>query len=286
MTDKAALIFKKANINLLIIICQIFFAIIIGQQLALITWQLLPEKTPATATRLAQKTVIASSQNKFSAGSLAQLDSLHLFGRPAKTETVKTFAPESAPVSRLAAKITGLVASTSPANSLAIIRVNSSDQTYRVGDTIQGTKARLESIYPDRVILSNGERYESLLMYPDETQKNRVNHTVSGNAARKNTVAQLRTKILQKPNSWSDIVTISPVRKDNELLGYRVNPAQSPEQFALLGLKPNDMAVAINGYDLTNTSEALKIMGQLSSLIDITLTIKRDGQRFEIDLSS
>lgn len=280
--------FKKGNTNnLLITLCQIFFVIIIVRQLALITWQLLPEKTPATAARLVQNTVITTSQNnRSSADPLAQLDSFNLFGQPEKTATAKNLAPISAPVSRLAAKITGLVVSTSQADSLAIIRVNSSDKTYQIGDTIQGTRARLESIYPDRVILRNGERYESLLMYPDETQNNRANHAVSANAVRKSTVAQLRQKLLQNPNSWSDIVTISPVRKDNKLLGYRVNPARSAKQFALLGLKPNDMAVAINGYDLTNTSEALKIMSQLSSLTDITLTIERDGQRFEIDLSS
>ena len=81
-------------------------------------------------------------------------------------------------------------------------------------------------------------------------------------------------------------MTISPVRRDGELQGYRVNPAQYPDYFTQLGLKANDMAVAINGYDLTDTNEAMKVIGQLSSMNQISLTIERDGQRFEIDLSS
>ncbi len=232
------------------------------------------------------KAPILAAPDTDSTNPLASLESLQLFGKPPAPQQVQAPVPEDVPVSRLAVRITGLVASSNPEESLVIIRSGATDSTYRPGEMLKGTRAKVETIYADRVIIRNGERYESLLMYPDEAQKIPVRTASTINASKSNAITDIRKKLLDKPESWTEVVTISPVRRDGALQGYRVNPARYPEHFAQLGLKPDDMAVAINGYDLTNTTEAMKVMGQLSSMSQISLTIERNGQRFEIDLSS
>ncbi|WP_066015363.1 type II secretion system protein GspC [Endozoicomonas atrinae] len=271
-------------------LCQIILIVLLARQLAIITWQLLPDNTLEQSTVQSIRAQIPAARSTGNTNPLSSLESLQLFGKPPAPQQVQAPAPEDVPVSRLAVRITGLVASNNPDESLVIIRSGSSDATYRPGDTLKGTRATVDTIYADRVIIRNGERYESLLMYPDEANKRPVQRTTQKTTtihpAKSNTVADIRRKLQDKPDSWAEIVTISPVRRDGELQGYRVNPAQYPDYFTQLGLKANDMAVAINGYDLTDTNEAMKVIGQLSSMNQISLTIERDGQRFEIDLSS
>ena len=261
---------------------QAALLILITRQLAIITWQLVPDNSPATTHSKNIQPYTPTNKNAEPNNSLSVLNGLYLFGKPSVSQKPE---PKNVPVSRLAVRITGLVASSNPKESLVIIRSGSVDTTYRPGETLRGTQATVDTIYADRVIIRNGGRYESLLMYPGEVKK-RSAAAVNTQPKSKKTVAELRKKLLANPESWTEIVTISPVRKDGRLHGYRVNPARYPQQFAQLGLKPNDLAIAINGYDLTNNSEAMKIMSQLSSISQLSLTIERDGQRFEIDLSS
>ena len=278
--------FRFLKLHHLRTLCQIILIVLLARQLAIITWQLLPDNTLEQSTVQSIRAQIPAARNTSNINPLSSLESLQLFGKPPAPQQVQAPAPEDVPVSRLAVRITGLVASNNPDESLVIIRSGSTDATYRPGETLKGTRAKVDTIYADRVIIRNGERYESLLMYPDEARKSPAIRTTTINRSKSSAVADIRRKLQDKPDSWAEIVTISPVRRDGELQGYRVNPAQYPDYFTQLGLKSNDMAVAINGYDLTDTNEAMKVIGQLSSMNQISLTIERDGQRFEIDLSS
>lgn len=278
--------FKFLNTRFLVTACQIILVIFLAHQLALITWQLIPEKSIDAGSPVFNKSIKSIQQKSPQSNPLSSLESLRLFGKPPVPQQEQARAPEDVPVSRLAVRITGLVASNNPDESLVIIRSGSSDATYHPGDTLKGTRAKVDTIYTDRVIIRNGERYESLLMHPDEARKSPAIKATTVNRSKSSAVADIRRKLQDKPDSWAEIVTISPVRRDGELQGYRVNPAQYPDYFTQLGLKANDLAVAINGYDLTDTNEAMKVIGQLSSMNQISLTIERDGQRFEMDLSS
>ncbi|WP_067515270.1 type II secretion system protein GspC [Endozoicomonas ascidiicola] len=278
--------FRRINIIYLKYFFLLILILLIARESAQITWLLMSDanSTPAELQQDLQqnKTVTIPDQSD-----LHQLKSLQLFGQP--PIPVKKSVPKDIPVSRIAARITGLVFSSNPEGSLAIIRSGSSDLTYRKGDTLKGTQATVDAIYSDRVIIQNGVRYESLLMYPEEASKKiATNNTVTATHIKKSSknISDLKTQLQEKPESWSEIVTISPIRRDGKLQGYRINPAKYPQYFSELGLKPNDMAIAINGFDLTDNNEAMKVIGQLSSLQQISLTIERDGQRFEIDLSS
>ena len=66
------------------------------------------------------------------------------------------------------------------------------------------------------------------------------------------------------------------------MVGYRVSPGANRALFDSFGLKDQDIAVALNGLDLTDDKQALQVMQQLATLPSITLTVQRAGMRYDI----
>ncbi|WP_369434679.1 PDZ domain-containing protein [Psychromonas sp. MME1] len=75
---------------------------------------------------------------------------------------------------------------------------------------------------------------------------------------------------------------MSPVREDNEIKGYRVSPGKDKDLFEEAGLQSGDLAVEVNGVDLTDMQEALGLMKMLPTMSEITLTVERGGELHEI----
>ncbi|MEM7151174.1 MAG: type II secretion system protein GspC, partial [Pseudomonadota bacterium] len=64
--------------------------------------------------------------------------------------------------------------------------------------------------------------------------------------------------------------------------GYRLSPGKEPELFKQMGLQNNDLAVAINGYQLTDLKQAMAAMNELRNSTDATITIERDGEQIDV----
>lgn len=244
-------------------------------QLAQISWQLLP--APKTAPsgpnnpRLsAPVDTKATNQQR-----LTTIREAALFGvATALPDTTQTMAPKS----RLNAQLTGIMASNIANRSIAIIAREGKQQSYMTGDVIQGTDARIINILPDRVIIVRQQQQEALLL--DEE------HAAAPPAGNISTDSDelpgLRQKILQNPGQLMDYLTIAPVRENNQLVGYRLNPGRNPEIFNQLGLQANDLAININGLDLRNNGEAMQAMQQLAHQTEMNITVERDGETRDI----
>ena len=87
------------------------------------------------------------------------------------------------------------------------------------------------------------------------------------------------------PNKVLDFIRISPVRQGNEVKGYRVKPGKNPSLFNEAGLQSGDLAIALNGVDLTNTSEAVGLMKEFPTMTEVSLTIDRNGELNELFFS-
>ena len=83
---------------------------------------------------------------------------------------------------------------------------------------------------------------------------------------------------------WDLWVTVVS-RNINKIKGYRLNPGRDRSLFEQSGLKRNDLAVSINGYDLTDFGESIKVMNELKNMTDISITVERDGQLIDIQFS-
>ena len=75
------------------------------------------------------------------------------------------------------------------------------------------------------------------------------------------------------------------MRGDGGLQGWRLNPGRDPRTFAAIGLQPNDLAIAMNGMDLTDSAQAMNAINQLAELESLSLTVLREGQRYDINFA-
>lgn len=205
-----------------------------------------------------------------------------------------------APKTSLSIQLTGVVASTSEQKGLAVIASSGSQNTYGLGDKIKGTSASLKEVYADRIIITNSGRYETLMLdgleYETQSQANqqlqqaKVDRKVTQVDQRTNRkvaaeLQQSRDELLADPSKITDYLAISPVRSGGELSGYRLNPGKDRDLFKQAGFKANDLAKSMNGYDLTDMSQALEVMAQLPELTEISLMVERDNQLVEIMFS-
>lgn len=301
------------------------FALIIycAHVLSTVVWQLVPVTQDKGRIVAAPITTNANSDSA-SQFDVSKITRLNLFGEENKKE-IKPVAPkpqaQSAPKTRLNVTLAGLVAdSTDPRSdsSAAIIESSGGQATYGIGDKVKGTQATVDQIFIDRVILLVGSRYESLMLdgieysqtvasNPEEmidanskaaaSQKvgpapsKRARDAERKTMDRRNdlelsqSLRQKREQMFDDPKKLMDFIRIRPFRQQGELKGYRLTPGKDPSLFEQVGLKHNDLAININGYDLTDMQQALSVMKELRTLTEANITVMRNDSPVDIILA-
>lgn len=272
-----------------------------------ITWLLVPQDPITSNSTLAVGAKqVSSTEQSFN---LSALQALNLFGQYNQQVTDVVEQITDAPVTRLKLTLSGLVASDNPDTAAAIIEYQGKQETYGVGDIILGTRANLEQVLIDRVIIKQSGRLETLMLdgadYNQPAQniankkaalnardrakkgpgktRNKANvvDQRSNNELTRNAV-QLRSDISKNPGKITDYLRISPAREEGEIVGYRLSPGKKPEFFKLSGLKSGDIAVQMNGYDLRDPLEAAQALSALKTEREISLLIERKNDLIEI----
>ncbi|WP_277432707.1 type II secretion system protein GspC [Vibrio sp. 1180_3] len=230
-----------------------------------------------------------ATQQSLDLSSLQQGD---LFGRYSeeKAEVVQTVIKD-APKTSLSLLLVGVVASNEPSRSLAVIANRGSQSTYGVNEVIEGTRAKLKAVLVDRVIIDNSGRDETLMLDGVDYHKPSVQvpeRVIASNARGNNPASEeeklddIRIAISRNPQEIFKYVRLSQVKRDDKVLGYRVSPGKSPELFESVGLQNDDIAIQLNGQDLTDPDAMSKIFQSVSELTEINLTVERDGQPHDI----
>ncbi|QBY04634.1 type II secretion system protein GspC [Thalassotalea sp. HSM 43] len=274
------------------------------------TWMLVPQAEKATSGVPISQTIAGKSSSKNL--DISSITKLNLFGEYNKQVEVETPVEtiESAPETKLRLTLTGVVASDDQTTAAAIVESKGVQETYGIDDKITGTRAILKQVHNDRVIIQSSGRMETLMLdgfeYTKEfradqpaadevkikttvksTKKNNpgVNKDDSERQARiKERVAQARSEILDNPGKLTDYIKISPYRVEGKVAGYRLMPSKNPEFFQEVGLQPGDVAVQINGRDLTDMREAQKALAELRKSEHVDLLVERDGVLHDISL--
>ncbi|WP_341502766.1 type II secretion system protein GspC [Gallaecimonas sp. GXIMD4217] len=227
----------------------------------------------------------ARSDNDLDPGRITQY---HLFGE-AEVAPPEPVANLDAPETRLRVTLAGLVAASDGLGGVAIIESQGRQQTYVVGETIQGTGARLERILEDRVLVSNRGVTEALMLDGvDYRPVQRTSQPAKGASRTRPAPRELRqaiSDIKADPTSIADLVQLTPERDGDELLGYRIAPGRKPELFKAVGLQSGDLVKALNGYDLTDPAQALEVLGQLDTLDSLSLDIDRNGVDTSVEVT-
>lgn len=201
-----------------------------------------------------------------------------------KQEPVKQDAPQTS----LNLTLVGVVASNRAETTLAVITNRGKQNTYGLNEAIEGTRATLQAVYVDRVIIRNSGRDETLMLdgikfgqsQPQQPVRSKSKPVETAKATSE--LDQIKKDILDKPQNLFTYIRLSQVKRDNELVGYRVNPGKDRVLFDAVGLKANDLAVSLNGNDLTDPTVMAKLWTELSEATDFTLTVEREGQLHDI----
>jgi general secretion pathway protein C len=288
------LVKNQQTINLLAVSVLAVFLLSYAAEL---TWRLWPQPVASSRFESISSSQSVSLENSNSRLNLADIKRLNLFG-DFNADPIEQKEVTDAPVTRLNLTLTGVVASSVKDQGAAIIENRNQQQTYGIGEKIEGTSVSLKEVYADRVIIKNGSSNETLMLDGVDYNKNtnqlsqlplanlqpidqgpeELRQTLSNEAI-------LAGRELQdQPASFIDYIAVSPHRPDGELLGYRVSPGKKPTLFKAAGLKSGDVITDINGLDLTDMQEALEAMNMLKELQSLQMSVQREDELITIYL--
>jgi len=251
--------------------------------------------TPSTPTAPPVQQSQRSTANNTTTVNVASLIALNLFGENTQGPANRGSA-QDAPKTQLNVRLVGVSASSVPERSAAIIEQGNNQQTYIVGDTLTNSQVTIDAIYADRVMLNNNGRLETLELEGigelsdglSLTLANSVNNTADAQPQADEQTEQLEQQALEtlrdNPNALSDFIRIAPVNQGGTIQGYRLSPGSNPELFQAAGFESGDLAVAINGYDLTDVGSTMSAMEELQSGGSATITVVRNEEYIELEL--
>ncbi len=273
---------------------------------AQITWLAIPqEKNAAVLKASGSKPTQVSTSKQLNVNAI---EALNLFGAfsQQEAEKVEELVIEDAPETRLKLTLTGAVASSDKATSAAIIESAGKQETYSIGENIKGTRAVLEKVFNDRVLLKVSGRLETLMIEgvdfnknvqaikPASKQQRTTKKAPSKRFSSPNVVDQRNNKALTQstkslrkdldddPGKITDYLKISPKRENGKISGYRLMPGKDPTFFESAGLKNGDVAIQMNGFDLTEPREAAQALQSLKEEREVSLLLDRNSEITEI----
>ena len=290
------LVKNQQQISLLVVVLLAIFLLSYAAEL---TWRLWPK--PADNAPVGNlyngRAVAPTNSNK--GLNLADIKRLNLFG-DFSAAPIEEKEVIDAPVTQLNLTLTGVVASSAKDQGAAIIENRNKQQTYGIGEKIEGTNASLKEVYADRVIIKNGSANETLMLDGVDYNKNSSQSTSpprqapvtrsqpSNRGPERRTLSrdaiQASRELQNKPASFVDYIAVSPHRPNGELSGYRVSPGKKPALFKAAGLKSGDVITEINGLDLTNMQQALEAMNMLKELQSLQMSVQRKDELITIYL--
>ena len=287
------LVKHQHRLNRLVVALLVIFLLAYAAEL---TWRFIPQPAQIVATNSAISQVSSNSENRAQTN-LTAVKRLNLFGDLTAKPVVEK-AVTDAPETKLNLTLTGVVASNLQENGAAIIENRGQQQTYGVGEKIEGTNASLREVHADRVIIKNGIRNETLMLDGIDYSKagnnasRPINQPASPSSA--NSREQRRTlspeaiaaskQLQSQPANFTDFIAISPHRPNGDLVGYRVRPGKKPSLFNAAGLKAGDVITEINGLDLTNVQQSIEAMNMLKQLQSLQMTVMRKQELITIYL--
>ncbi|WP_394193917.1 type II secretion system protein GspC [Pseudoalteromonas atlantica] len=288
-------------------VVMILVVVYIAFLMAKLFWLVWPEPTNTPI----QSSYSAPENTQSNRSNSSSILALNLFGKadaqPKKTSTRQEKVINNAPETRLSINLTGIVAvSNNDKNGLAVIESQGQQVTYLVDDVVKGTRAKLAQVHPDRVILDVSGRFETLMLdgldftktvsMPvlaeregerdfDQGPQDVEQIDATANEEVKSSILETRDELLQDPGKLFDYIRISQAMRDGELVGYRLSPGKDPALFKKMGLQNNDLAVSINGYQLTDMQQAMSAINELRNSTDANITIERDGEQIDVQFS-
>ncbi|MCF2902938.1 type II secretion system protein GspC [Pseudoalteromonas sp. OFAV1] len=294
-----------AKLSALVVLLVVVYIAFLSSKLFWLAW-------PEPDTKALPINTAYTTSKRVETVNSRQIIEQNLFGKAvaeSKNDTKKqNKVINNAPETRLSINLTGIVAvSQNDQAGLAIIESQGKQETYVVDDAVQGTRAKLAQVLPDRVILDVNGRFETLMLDgldftktvsmpvlaereepalmdgPQLDEIEQINATEDEEV--KDALIETREEVLDDPGKLFDYIRVSQAMVDGELVGYRLSPGKDPALFKQMGLMNNDLAIAINGYQLNDLKQAMSAINELRNSTDASITIERDGEQIDVQFS-
>ena len=86
----------------------------------------------------------------------------------------------------------------------------------------------------------------------------------------------------KNPSSiWRDI-SIAPLKKQGEVVGFKINRIKKGSKMATLGLKKGDVIIRANNVKLSSSNDAIKLYKDINKLDTISIVVLRNNEEKEI----
>lgn len=207
---------------------------------------------------------------------------------------------------RLALTLTGIAASNDDGRGSAVIKSGAIEQVFSVGDALPASgRVVLAKVMPQQVVIDNNGTYELIKLYDGPgiaVPARPVTRPASDSSAsmpgpetsrasvneRSALAGQYRRQLYDNPESLASVVSVSPVRQEDRIVGYRIAPGADRAAFDAFGLQRGDIVTAVNGLALSDASNTVKLYQLMKDATDATFDIERDGGTVtvSVDLAS
>lgn len=217
---------------------------------------------------------------------------------------------------KLSLVLQGVINSSDMASARAIIADAKAQAIYGPGDEIENMRGvKVAKVLDLRVILDNKGQYESLWLYKDDPNSQRMTRRYNpppvdtpsrswegdpeamneGSDAANGPLQQdtpqpaeeaapEEASIEQIGQNLSDVVAFNIHRENGEIKGYRVRPGRNPAAFDAVGLQSGDVVTAVNGTPLDNPGRIMEIYRNLGQATSASLEVERNGEVVTIDV--
>ncbi len=282
--------------------------------LASLIWALLPAEPPVAATPAIVNPVVERERRAVTSNiDIDQLRTWHLFGEVGQEPVVQQPLAETAPEARdgiekgaretrLQLLLRGVAASSEDGLGHAIIEYRNKQAVYAVDDKLPVSgEVVLAKVMPRQVVLDNGGTYELLTLYeeseldsqfagqrlaPSPTQPRRASSVDRRGDERATALAvSYRDRLYQNPQSLAEVVSVSAVRVDGQLQGYRVSPGRDTEQFAALGFRAGDLVKSVNGISLDDPANTMRLYQTMRTASEALFEIERGSEQVSLSVS-
>lgn len=246
---------------------------------------------------------------------IAQLQSRHLFGEVSADAPAAPVLEELTAVkesrdgiekgareTRLQLVLRGVMASTQDGLGHAIIEFKKKQAVYAVEDELPaGSKVVLAKVMRRQVVLDNGGTYELLTLSEENELDTLIQPSPKGRVAvnrgapavvdkRKDLgAAQLaqeyRDRLYQNPQSLAEVVSVNAVRQNGDLLGYRISPGKDRAQFSQLGFKSGDLVTGVNGIDLNDPANTMRLYQTMRTASEAVFDLQRGEESVSLSVS-
>lgn len=290
----------------------VFLALWALLALAQLLWSSLPSpqsQVPAS-TEVINPVSVQEAGRVSSEVNIERMMAWHLFGEagahpvsetvlvePEVNEASLAGIEKGARETRLDLILRGVVASTADGEGHAIIEHKKKQAVYALDDRLPVSgRVTLVKVLPRQVVLDNGGNYELLTLFEETALDGQVKAAPQQTTAvtpgkaidkRQDTATtqvagSYRDKLYQDPQSLAEVVQISAVRNEGELLGYRIAPGQDQPQFEQLGFRSGDLVTAVNGITLSDPANTVRLYQALRSADEAVFELERNGQPLTI----